>query len=115
MIISWGFEDTLLTIDEFKSLRQYFLVVFFHKKLYDNYMKKTQFLILIIGVTFVLGLVGFVSSAKADNWVKGYYKPSTGSYVMPYYRTSSNKSKFDNYSTNGNYNFYTGKYGKKKL
>ncbi|MGYP001594147808 len=43
--------------------------------------------------------------------VKGYYKPSTGSYVMPSHRTSPNKTKLDNYSTKGNYNPYSGKKG----
>ena len=43
--------------------------------------------------------------------VKGYYKPSTGSYVMPSHRTSQNKTKLDNYSTKGNYNPYSGKKG----
>lgn len=43
--------------------------------------------------------------------VKGYYKPSTGSYVMPSHRTSPNKTKLDNYSTKGNSNPYSGKKG----
>lgn len=43
--------------------------------------------------------------------VKGYYKPSTGSYVVPSYRTSPNKTKLDNYSTKGNYNPFSGKKG----
>jgi hypothetical protein len=43
--------------------------------------------------------------------VKGYYKPSTGRYIMPYYRTSSNNSIWDNWSTKGNINPFTGKKG----
>ena len=43
--------------------------------------------------------------------VKGYYKPSISRYVMPYYKTSPNKTKLDNYSTKGNYNPYTSKKG----
>ena len=45
--------------------------------------------------------------------VKSYYKPSTGSYINSYYRTSPNKTVFDNWSTRGNYNLYTGKKGAK--
>lgn len=43
--------------------------------------------------------------------VNGYYKPSTGRYVAPSYRTSPNRYKSDNYSTKGNYNPYSGKKG----
>jgi hypothetical protein len=43
--------------------------------------------------------------------VRGYYKPSTGRYVMPYYRTSPNRTKWDNWSTKGNTNLFTGKKG----
>jgi len=43
--------------------------------------------------------------------VKGYYKPSTGRYVMPYYRTSPNRTKWDNWSTKGNTNLFTGTKG----
>lgn len=57
-------------------------------------------------------LVSVVGVAEAKTVkVKGYYKPSTGSYVAPHYKTSPNKTKFDNYSTKGNYNPYTGKKG----
>ncbi len=53
-----------------------------------------------------------VSSVEAKTIkVKSYYKPSTGTYINSYYKTSSNKTKLDNYSTKGNYNPYTGKKG----
>jgi len=47
--------------------------------------------------------------------VRGYYKPSTGRYIMPYYRTSPNNSIWDNWSTKGNKNPFTGKKGYKSL
>lgn len=47
--------------------------------------------------------------------VRGYYKRNTGSYVMPYYRTSPNRTKWDNWSTKGNINPFTGKKGYKSL
>ncbi len=43
----------------------------------------------------------------------GYYKPSTGNYVDGHYKTQSNKTNQDNYSTKGNTNPYTGKVGTK--
>ncbi len=71
-------------------------------------MKKiiiSSFLVLFI-------LVSFSASVGAKTTrVKGYYKPSTGTYVAPSYKTSPNKTKLDNYSTKGNYNPYTGKKG----
>ncbi|MDO8430174.1 MAG: hypothetical protein Q7S73_02305 [bacterium] len=56
-----------------------------------------------------VGLLNVVEARAVS--VKGYYKPSSGRYVMPSYRTSPNKTKIDNYSTKGNYNPYTGKKG----
>lgn len=50
------------------------------------------------------------SSAEAAR-VRGYYKPKTGTYVQPHYRTNPNRSIFDNWSTKGNLNPYTGKWG----
>jgi len=69
---------------------------------------KKYFLALILFV----GLLSFSASVEAKTIrVKSYYKPSTGTYVMPSYRTSPNKTKLDNYSTKGNYNPYSGKSG----
>lgn len=67
---------------------------------------------IITGLTLVFLLFIFAGHVEAKTVrVKSYYKPSTGSYVMPSYRTSPNKTKLDNYSTKGNYNPYTGKKG----
>lgn len=64
---------------------------------------------------FIMSL-GFFSVAEAYTVkVRGYYKSSTGNYVMPSYRTSPNNTKLDNWSTKGNYNPYTGKKGYKSL
>jgi len=71
-------------------------------------MKKLLILTIISALS--LGLFIGLANAKAIS-VKGYYKPSINKYVMPSYRTSPNKSLFDNYSTRGNYNPFTGKKG----
>ena len=69
---------------------------------------KKLFLILAL----FAGILSFSTSVEARvTNVKGYFKPSTGSYVAPYYKTTPNRSKFDNFSTQGNYNPYTGKKG----
>lgn len=48
--------------------------------------------------------------ANADQFVNGYYRED-GTYVQPHYRTNANYTKYDNYSTRGNYNPYTGQKG----
>jgi len=71
-------------------------------------MKKILITILLSAI-LSLGFVGFAEARTTR--VKGYYKPSTRTYVLPHYKTSPNKSKFDNWSTKGNTNPYTGKRG----
>ena len=48
--------------------------------------------------------------AYADVYVNGYQR-SNGTYVDPHYRTSPNNTIYDNYSTWGNSNPYTGQKG----
>lgn len=62
-------------------------------------------------IVFVLSAFSSAGSADAAVRVRGYFKPSTGRYVMPSYRTGPNSSRFDNYSIRGNYNPYSGKTG----
>ena len=54
-----------------------------------------------------------VSSQVNPNhvYVKGYYR-SDGSYVPAHYRTAPNQTPWDNFSTVGNVNPYTGEVGK---
>ena len=74
-------------------------------------MKKTA-MISILGI-FIFGILAFnVNQVDAATRVRGYTK-SNGSYVAPHYKTSANSFKFDNYSSKGNYNPYTGKKGYK--
>ena len=70
-------------------------------------MKKILFA-LVLSLGF---LTSFTSVEARTVRVNGYYKPSTGTYVSPSYRTSPNSSKYDNYSTKGNYNPYSGRSG----
>lgn len=48
--------------------------------------------------------------ALADQSVRGYSRRD-GTYVAPYMRSSPNSFKFDNYSSQGNNNPYTGQRG----
>ncbi|MBV8328011.1 hypothetical protein [Chryseobacterium sp.] len=65
---------------------------------------------------FLLGCLAFSSLAYAQTnsstrYQSGYYKPSTGTYVQPHYKTNNNSTNQDNYSTTGNTNAYTGQSG----
>jgi len=53
----------------------------------------------------------FVSSAVAgDTYVKGYYRKD-GTYVQPHYRSDPDGNQYNNWSTKGNTNPYTGQPG----
>jgi hypothetical protein len=64
---------------------------------------------ILISLVLLLGVASF-ADAKIFS-VRGYIKPSTGRYVAPHYKTTPNKTKFDNFSTKGNVNPFTGKKG----
>lgn len=66
--------------------------------------------ILIALFFFVVLGFGIFNYADAAVRSRGYFR-SNGTYVQPYYRTSPNSSLFDNYSTKGNYNPYSGRKG----
>ena len=57
-----------------------------------------------------IAMVLLCTAAFADVYVSGYTRRD-GTYVQPYYRTSPNSSQYDNYSTKGNVNPYTGQEG----
>jgi hypothetical protein len=50
------------------------------------------------------------SVATADSYVSGYVRRD-GTYVQPHMRSEPNNIKFDNYSSQGNFNPYTGQQG----
>lgn len=67
--------------------------------------------ILVIVSFFLIFAFAFSIKAEAATRVKGYFKPSTGTFVAPHYKTSPDSSKFNNYSTKGNINPFNGKKG----
>lgn len=73
--------------------------------LYNISMKKI--LLFVLSLALLFGTIGTVEAAVR---VRGYYR-NNGTYVQPYYRTTPNSYKFDNYSTRGNYNPHTRKRG----
>ncbi|OON89736.1 hypothetical protein B0D78_02610 [Pyramidobacter sp. C12-8] len=69
-------------------------------------MKKFLFIICVV--------LGFAGTAFAqDTYVNGYYRKD-GTYVQGHYKSPSNDYFYDNYSSSGNRNPYTGEKGYKK-
>ena len=62
-------------------------------------------------LSFSFAFIAFAAFSQTTTTTSGYYKPSTGTYVQPYTKTSSNGTNADNYSTQGNTNPYTGSTG----
>lgn len=71
-------------------------------------MKKAM--VVLMALVFLFSFIGVVLAK--DIRVRGYYRKD-GTYVQPHYRTVPNKSVWDNYSTKGNINPYTGEEGSK--
>ncbi len=66
--------------------------------------------ILVFGLLVLFSFGLFSSVVDASSRVSGY-TTKRGTYIQPYYKSTPNSTKFDNYSTKGNYNPYTGKKG----
>lgn len=60
-------------------------------------------------LTGVLSLA-VVSPVLADTFVNGYTRRA-GTYVAPHYRSSPDRNFYNNWSTRGNMNPYTGQWG----
>lgn len=73
-------------------------------------MKKAILGIIAIAFSFSLFALLIPQQADAATRVRGYYRKS-GTYTQPHYRSSPNRSRWDNYSTRGNINPYSGKRG----
>lgn len=54
-------------------------------------------------------LISSTANAK-DTYVHGYYR-NNGTYVQPHHRSAPDNNVWNNYSTQGNVNPYTGKAG----
>ena len=55
----------------------------------------------------------FATPALAGQFVKGHTR-SDGTYVASHYRSTPNNVQYDNYSTKGNSNPYTGERGSER-
>jgi len=55
-------------------------------------------------------LLFYAATSAADDYVDGYVRRD-GTYVAPHYRSEANGYRYDNYSSQGNTNPYTGERG----
>jgi len=69
-------------------------------------MRKVLFFIAVI----FFSLSGIVWAWDDDVYVRGYWR-SDGTYVRPHYRSHPDGNVFNNWSTKGNINPYTGEMG----
>ncbi len=56
------------------------------------------------------GTAALIGAAQAQVYVDGYTRQD-GTYVAPHYRSAPDGNPFNNYSTQGNINPYTGQMG----
>lgn len=60
-------------------------------------------------ILFMLAMIA-AAGASADQYVSPYVRQD-GTYVQGHYRSEPNSTRYDNYSTQGNTNPYTGQRG----
>jgi hypothetical protein len=58
----------------------------------------------------IIGILGGISAANAQVHVDGYFR-NNGTYVAPHMRSAPDGNVFNNYSTQGNTDPYTGQQG----
>ena len=66
-------------------------------------MRRVMTLLITLGVT----VLAVASTASADTWGCGYFR-SDGTYVQGHWRSAADGNFWNNWSTWGNYNPYTG-------
>lgn len=77
--------------------------------LYAFFVRRSKMLRLLLVI--VLLMVPATADAR-DVYVDGYYKRD-GTYVQPHYRSAPDNNPYNNWSTKGNVNPYTGQRGYK--
>jgi hypothetical protein len=66
--------------------------------------------LIIASVLFLMGLQ-FSNAQTGYTYVNGYYSSYNNSFVEGHFRTLPNNTNWDNWSTSGNYNLFTGSTG----
>jgi len=70
---------------------------------------------LFIASALLLFLFLFAGTKNAEAYVRvrSYFRRSTGTFIMSHYRTNVDHYRFNNWSSRGNYNPFTGRRGYK--
>lgn len=66
---------------------------------------------LIITIMMLAAIASPAFARRSTSYIRGHLTKN-GTYVQPYYKTSPGQSIYNNWSTQGNMNPYTGKVGK---
>lgn len=61
-------------------------------------------------LSLLMVIMSAFSTANADQYVSGYYR-NNGVYVQPHHQTAQDGNLYNNYTTRGNINPYTGEPG----
>lgn len=61
-------------------------------------------------IIITIGAVFITTASVADTYVRGHTR-NNGAYVQPHMRTNPDRTMYNNYSTRGNVNPYTGRAG----
>jgi hypothetical protein len=72
----------------------------------EGYMKR----LFVLAILCLLLVLTTDLLAQSGGYVRGYTRKD-GTYVQPYHRTAPDSNPWNNYSTQGNVNPYTGKSG----
>jgi hypothetical protein len=75
-------------------------------------MKPKQLFRKLKAPILALAVLAFAGAVQADSYTRGYFRRD-GSYVDGYWRTQPDGNRYNNYSTEGNINPYTGRRGYK--
>jgi hypothetical protein len=57
------------------------------------------------------GYQTYGTGSNSSSHSVGGYMTNRGTYVAPHQQTNSNSTQYDNYSSRGNYNPYSGRFG----
>ncbi|WP_078864258.1 hypothetical protein [Streptomyces sp. AcH 505] len=74
-------------------------------------MKKLLLAAALAAVSSAAHAQYFGTGSNSQNHPVGGYTTQRGTYVQPYQATNPNRTQYDNYSTRGNVNPYTGQVG----
>ena len=74
-------------------------------------LKNLRFMKNVLVLLFIVMMTTTVAMAQSHKYQRGYVRKSTGTYVTGHYKTRSDRTNHNNFSTRGRSNPYTGSKG----